>query len=189
MTEDSDDPVNDPPELRGFGLSRMWAQYGGNHNGVCLAFHRDKLESSINRALGASERLLKGKVDYEILKHEYERGAGARAYEFTATSDPDRDFTQLAVKHQRQIFFKKSKDWKGEQEYRWVYIAQPGESDIGIDIRDCLAAIFLGVDFPRVYLPVLCVPCGKFRVLLFQMHVYRDHFDDPEPIRFAVHDQ
>ena len=47
---------------RGYGHSRMWAQYSENHKGVCFAFDKDKLHQAIIATLG-NDKLFFGVIE------------------------------------------------------------------------------------------------------------------------------
>jgi hypothetical protein len=63
-----DDPAYDPGEFhefkRGFGHSRMWAQYGESHKGCCIIFHKNQLHEAIFKELNHRSTLYFEPVEY-----------------------------------------------------------------------------------------------------------------------------
>ncbi|MCI2283572.1 hypothetical protein L3081_09455 [Colwellia sp. MSW7] len=65
----------------------------------------------------------------------------------------------------KSIFFKKSIDWSGEEEYRWLLFNETS-SDIFIQIHDVIKGVVLGCEFPdnqisqvQAYCKDLMCPC------------------------------
>jgi hypothetical protein len=140
---------------RGFARPRMWAQYAGNHTGVCIVFDRTALDGSVRRR-------------YPAGGNSWTRDDAVRYVEI-ASQDPAfekliisggsvlRCVESLFMSNQGEIFFVKHKDWADEYEYRWVhYAADISEDAEGpyIDIKGNVAALVLGSEFRDSYLPV-----------------------------------
>lgn len=140
---------------QGYEHDRMWAQYAGNHTGVCIFFDRKKLTQRMEEHFRDQPgRLLHGPVDYisEIdprsspfyeLSYDEMRRIGVEAY---------------ARRHRetfaRQLYLTKNPDWSSEQEYRFVWIGEDNENEIEVkyvSIEGCVSAVCLGAHFPKVY--------------------------------------
>lgn len=149
---DEDTPTGKPAfhdiaYTRGFSRPRMWAQYAGNHAGVCLIFDRHKLLANFEAYMASHKlTLLFGVVDYAnrkpvggvwredaftVVDHEY-RTVGADRYPL-----------YHIAKHHRELFFRKQLDWRDENEYRIVLFG-PSEGDVLAPISAALRHVVLG---------------------------------------------
>lgn len=126
---------------RGFGKMRMWAQYGDNHNGACLVFQRDLLESAALSALG-HDRIWCANIDY----NRKMLAAGAGAFHFdheTFRESPGKYLFFHSKEYQHSLFFRKHEDWIAENEWRMATIASDG-SGMCIRYADSLKYVILG---------------------------------------------
>lgn len=107
---------------RGHARSRMWAQYGDRHRGVCLVFDKQRLIEAAN-ALRPRE-IFTGNVTYfdnyivrELRRHEFMidvdllEQLGPRKYAIAHLKE-----------HHRRLYFEKLTDWRDEFEWRIVVI-------------------------------------------------------------------
>ncbi|ACT59037.1 DUF2971 domain-containing protein [Hirschia baltica] len=132
---------------RGFSRPRMWAQYGGDHSGVCLVFDTQKLLRNF-KAFGVKQnlRLIDGKVEYANRKPN---GNIARQNAFTIDGTEYRnlsryDYAQYHVeKHYRELLFTKHLDWRDENEYRIMLYGQ-SKDPIFVPFFDALKYVVLG---------------------------------------------
>lgn len=138
---------------RGFARARMWAQYAGNHRGICLIFDAAKLDAIINRTLGCKGKIYKGIVEYTDSV-----AAVTEASTFRLEEGYKGKLEMIVQKHIDQyantIFFNKNRDWKDETEYRYVFYSDDSQYQF-IKIDNVLKGLVLGVDFPQVYAPVI----------------------------------
>lgn len=164
FTEDAPDPSPElDPDLyhkeylgpQGYEHDRMWAQYAGNHTGVCIFFDREGLTRSMEEHFrDRPGRLLHGPVDYvsEIDPHR------SPFYELSYAEMRRVGTETYAKRHRqafaRQLYLTKNPDWANEQEYRFVWIGE-GEEEAGaadyVPIEGCVRALCLGAHFPEVY--------------------------------------
>ncbi len=106
--------------LRGFGKSRMWAQYASNHSGICLVFDRCRIEAAARHALGEN-RVKTGDVDYR--RAALPAGAGAFGFNYAEFKASPLDYLcRHAQKWDRSLFFRKHEDWKDEREWRMATV-------------------------------------------------------------------
>ena len=162
-----------PVEIRGFGLSRMWDRYGEGHRGFCLAFDKLTLGLAVGETINAEEpnvvkRLVTGPstwwaedVNYAILARRSPAEWSVDADLAQEKGSEDHVVAHHVATHYRRFLFLKSKDWEGEREYRYVYWGTPETPELDVPITGALRAIFIGLEFPKVYLPTLRALCPE----------------------------
>ena len=138
--------------LSGFEYSRMWANYGDRHKGICLE-------------LGKNEFIEENK-DYIDAKHF--KKVKYKAYNpYTYNDKKTVDYTSLnklgeekylkskfRKKYLDYLYFTKTKEWESEKELRLVSFSDKKENEY-VDIKNSLKKIYLGVDFNEKYLPAI----------------------------------
>ena len=136
---------------RGFARSRMWAQYGEAHKGMCLIFDKSALEAEMQRVTAVPENCYFGPVQYT------DRDFGIEI-DFNSMGE-----TEAAVQfgvdsyirgHIDRLFFTKLLDWRDEMEYR-AMIYDDRTSPVFADIKTFLKGIVVGPEFPTVYFPIV----------------------------------
>lgn len=133
---------------RGFCKPRMWAQYGENHAGICLIFERSKLADAIREAVRpVAGMLIEGSVSYRnrpLLRNLSNRED--QAFEVNVDHLEQHGENQYVLDHiathYKQMFFEKCRDWRDEDEYRWVAVGVPGPFDF--DYKDSLRGVVFG---------------------------------------------
>jgi len=136
-----------PIENAIYGRPRMWAQYGDNSNGFCIVLDKELLGLEIRQHAQKTEHLIEDKVEYHDWLHlvsssvciEYGDGVGLTQSAFDVVSNNEMH---------RSIYFKKSKDWKGEEEYRYLLYRETCEN-VFISIQKAVIGVVLGCNFPR----------------------------------------
>lgn len=139
----SGDPMGDIYR-RGYVKARMWAQYGGNHTGVCIAFHRDRLLAAIQRHFGHHE-IFSGQMRYldaalvrGLERHEF--SLDVDRYEALGLSSYVRWHIQ---QHHQRLFFEKLEDWRDESEWR-ILVMSDDASPLFLPIADSIVAVIHG---------------------------------------------
>ena len=132
---------------RGYAHSALWAHYGDGHSGVCLVFDRDALSGAMKAALLPQGRLYAGTVTYE--------DAGSDEIDAFSLFHPDIEQHGLEAAVEAHIdkwhpvlFFRKSREWENEREYRWL-LRSPVPAAAFVPIVGALRGLALGHDFPR----------------------------------------
>lgn len=116
--------TSDNKYSRGFDKPIMWGHYANKGRGVCLVLDKQVL---IQEATKHGD--IHGRVIYS---NKYDE-----SIDF-AMSDPDSELPRKA----KLIFFRKTKDWKVEQEYRIIRRCL-NKGDEFLSIRDSLKAIIM----------------------------------------------
>lgn len=142
--------------------ARMWAQYAGNHTGVCLCFDGDRLvQAAVDQfKTTTGKSLLHEKLSYlregehprmhTLLQPEAERDL--RAY-----------IEAMVENNPRELFFTKDWDWESETEYRLLLRGDTEEEEF-LDVRDALEAVIVGPRFHPAYKPGVWKLCDELEV-------------------------
>ena len=160
-------PGNDPTEEAIYGRPRMWAQYGDESRGFCVVLDREALNNELQKVAKRDEYLISGNVQYFDQLH---RVGGSSTIQYGSDLDPrDSDIFEVMNENSmlRSTFFKKSIDWKHENEHRWLLFAQT-EKEVYVSIEDSIKAVVLGSRFPpnevsrvKDYCPEIGNPCFR----------------------------
>lgn len=148
-----------------YRINRMWAQYGGNHCGVCFAFDIDVLLQNTrvlfkdrHTGIPESPHLWQGPVKYVTDSDQRSQLQSVNPY-FTnfprpAASASKNDLQKMdAWKYEfRRRYFErtyltKTDDWRGEQEFRiyWFHPLDADDSaDVCVPIRRALRCVLAG---------------------------------------------
>ncbi len=132
---------------RGYAHSALWAHYGGGHSGVCLVFDRERLRETVKRTLHPKGRLYAGAVTYADAPAD-EIDAFTLLYADVERLGIDGAIEEHIAKWHPALFFRKSREWENEREYRWL-LRSPEPVPEFVSIRDSLRGLVLGHDFPR----------------------------------------
>jgi len=183
LTQDCEgegDPEHAAVDRRGYGLSRMWAQYAGGHTGVCLGLDATLLDQAIKEAVPFPVDLLRGKVRCSILSEESPRERIA-AFHIDVSRAKELGHSEAMREHVKThantFFFKKAQDWRDEREYRWVYCAKPDDSEILVPIGEALKEVVLGVDFPRAHIPTVEDICKHVGARVYRLFIDRGRLE------------
>ena len=137
-------PGSCPIESSSYGKPRMWSQYGGNSKGFCIVFDREKLNKQITQN---TKYLISGHVTYHDWLHMVNGGS---TIEYGQGIDlKNVDIFDLLNNNMmlQSIYFKKSIDWKDENEFRWLLFSEEAKP-VYVSIDNCVASVVLGCDFP-----------------------------------------
>jgi hypothetical protein len=155
---------------RSYCKPRMWAQYGGNHHGVCLLFDKQILHNTLEHKFGKGI-LYSGSVTYGDFDDVRTKGWDEYMDAFLLSGDDIlKNGLEIALqrhseKYHDVFFFHKNKDWENESEYRWIIHGHNNDPEF-IPIEDILSAIVLGVDFPMEHLKQVHEYCKEWEVFL-----------------------
>jgi hypothetical protein len=150
VSQDAEDTWKLDFSKRSYGRPRMWAQYAGNHSGVCLLFDKQALHQAIEKAFG-HEAIYFGPVEYGDFSDVRTRGWAEHMEAFMLSGDEiatdglENVLRRHREKHHRVFFFRKDIDWEHEREYRWIVRGDTNDP-VFIPIEDALRAILLGID-------------------------------------------
>ena len=136
-------------EALGCILPRMWSQYGEEHEGVCLAFSLKELIKEIKTKLD-------DKTNVELFSHKISYNSCPVIDSSAICTDLSRDgeikieeyVDNFIKENYKNLFFKKHKDYKDENEHR-IVIDDPEDNFRDIDITSSLRAIILGDNFEK----------------------------------------
>lgn len=151
----------------GYNMPRMWTQYGNNHKGICIEFDKRKL---IRKIQDSFKPVYFDKVTYR-------NDSNLIDYDNKKTYS-DEYIKELLIKHRKELFFTKHRDWSGEREYRILYI---GQNEYVVFLRNCIKAIYLGLRFNNKYFPLINYYNSSYKLKIYHMHIsglnlYRDNY-------------
>jgi len=141
------DCIRDSPK-RGCSRPRMWAQYGGNHKGVCIVFDKSRfIDTSIANqplanvfcgSVSYKDRTFAPRLGLHGFNVEIDRleALGLETYAF-----------EFLTRYRDKLFFEKLTDWRDEREWRCITLASHA-SPIFVPIQEAVVGIVHGVDMP-----------------------------------------
>lgn len=134
-----------------FGNMMMWDRYGENHQGICLIFSKEELDTIFYRKVSDYEIIRSKALTYEDIKNPFVDLKTVRINENKSGKELVFDHYE---KYMDDLFFYKDSSWSNENEYRYLIIDQK-ESDIKINFKDALIGIVVGERFDDLLLPQL----------------------------------
>ena len=151
-----------------YGRPRMWSQYGDQSRGFCIVLDKKALHKELQNVVEKKEYLISGKIKYWDWLDKI-GGGGVRIKYW-----PGIDLSKLDIFKKMNenfklkfLYFRKSKNWKDESEYRWL-LFDPTEDRIFVPIENSIKAVVLGHRFPpcriddvKAYCKELCCPCYR----------------------------
>lgn len=145
MTVDDLKPQRVGLMRRGFARSRMWAQYGEGHRGLCLIFDKSSLEAELRKMAIDEDSCYFGLVQYSDQDFRIQLDFNSMGETDAAVKRGVDSFIRGNV---ARLFFTKLTDWRDEMEYR-AMIYDERNSPVFADIRTCLKGIVVGPEFPE----------------------------------------
>lgn len=134
---------------RGFGKSRMWAQYADNHKGVCLVLEKSAIRKAAADQFGDDRfRLYGGPVIYkDRLITEVNNPADGFVIDADYLEKLGFDeYVKAHVKsHHKALFFEKVTDWSRENEFRVVVFGER-EEELFLNIDGTIVGVLFGTD-------------------------------------------
>ncbi|WCL51056.1 DUF2971 domain-containing protein [Leptospira sp. GIMC2001] len=147
----------------------MWSHYAESHFGYCLEFEVEKAEDNVYKLEIEPNQLLLNNSDYNnnifIKKVTY---SNRKSNYFNGLSS---EYNKLA-----DIFMKKSKDWKYEEEFRSIY----QKSSFACDERKIyykknkLRAIYFGINM---------IDCNKSKII----QIFKENTIEKLPIFYSAY--
>jgi hypothetical protein len=149
---------------RGFGHSRMWAQYAEGHRGICLIFDYRTLNAAIQQLLESKCHLYQERVNYTNVSPEQQM-CFALSEETILRQGVEPYLLSHREAFYRTFYFTKAEDWAQEHEYRWLAIGDSPEAEL-ISFGSALTGVVAGCDIPKQFLDDLLSQCRKLKVPL-----------------------
>lgn len=137
-----DNKNNVSEQFDGYNLSRMWAQYGENHHGICIDIDRDLLKKENNIDDNYFQKMnYNTTVNFPSINYDRIKEIGIDDY-----------ILEYRETNLTELFFTKAIDWETEHEFRLVQFSSYNENTF-ISIEKSIKRIILGIDFKMEYLP------------------------------------
>ncbi|USK48858.1 DUF2971 domain-containing protein [Bacillus sp. CMF12] len=154
---------------RGFAHPRMWAQYAGNHKGICFMFDKFKLATRIAERFSLEGEVYHGEVSYGSWTPAHLLAFNSLNYDEIKAQGIETYARRHFIKYKKELFFEKMSDWKDECEYRWTLFLNKNTEYEDFHFEDALSSIIIGVDFPQAYEVVIEQYAKKFKVHVARM--------------------
>jgi hypothetical protein len=131
--------------LRGFAKSRMWAQYGDNHKGVCLIFNKQMIEDHISEQFDLISDLYAANIQYKNrpLKGDIFKSPYTLHYPLLKELGVTEYVKRHIYTHNGELIFEKSLDWRDEEEYRYMMLINKAENQY-LKYGDALCGVVFG---------------------------------------------
>lgn len=153
--------------------SRMWAQYGENHRGVCIVVSKAKLIEQLTTEFDLNYRLDYGNIRYEepdLSRNIPCLDIDGQELDNLTSSDVAINFV---TNHIDELLFTKQPDYKDETEFRLVLTPKSLEHvsvPIYVDLLQCVHSIILGDAFPKVYKPTIFQLAQELKIPVKKLH-------------------
>lgn len=136
--------IFDDIPIWGYNHPRMWAQYGRNHRGVCLAFNKEKLEKCIVNSVGDLKMVFSECINYSSAFAEV-NGRNKIIIDPSRINDNAYLLNTLYeyITQNKVVFFTKREDWEDEKEFRFLVVSASNNAYY-IDFKDALESIIVG---------------------------------------------
>ncbi|MBM5064231.1 DUF2971 domain-containing protein [Vibrio parahaemolyticus] len=167
------DIVADNLQSHGVLKSRMWAQYGENHRGVCIVVSKAKLIEQLTTEFELNYRLDYGNIRYE----EPDLSRNIPCLDIDGPELDNLTSSDVAINfitnHIDELLFTKQPDYKDEAEFRLVLTPKSLEHvsvPIYVDLLQCVHSIILGDAFPKVYKPTIFQLAQELKIPVKKLH-------------------
>ena len=114
----------------GFNKPRMWAQYGNNFKGICIALKLDKLIE--HNKLDKDDNIYHNKVKYAKFEEIWRNKPRLNYSEFMDINSDDTIVKNILDREIDNIIFTKHKDFEDENEYRICHFTKDEYSHLNI---------------------------------------------------------
>jgi hypothetical protein len=132
--------TQDTSLVRSFDHPGMWAHYGQNHKGICLVFDLNEFKKLFKTQFKRNAKF--GSLKYGKLESK------------TIRLENDITLEKVFKEYAKELFYKKLRDWKNEEEYRFTTFNSSENCNVNTylkDINNALVAIILGAHFNKTY--------------------------------------
>lgn len=162
--------AGDEPFMRAWARARMWEQYASNHEGVCIAFDRERALGNLNARLHTLGSPTLGDVVYTARGF---RGTDAATLPLASFRASDSGIAAWVVSHEKDLFFTKTRDWQTEHEYRVTIFTDKTADDgylcVPFGGADSVRAVILGEHFPQAQVAAAQAICQRAGVELLMV--------------------
>jgi hypothetical protein len=150
--------------------SRMWSQYGENHEGVCLVFSKQKIEEIIKEEYSNNEEYIRQCTQIEYIDFIQSNDSILELDKSKMDTMSEDDISLLCLEENyHQLLFRKQIDYKDENEYRVCITDRKRNKEKVINIRGALKAVILGDRFHMAYYKTMEYLCTKNECKLLKL--------------------
>ena len=149
--------------IKAYLRSRMWSQYGENHEGVCLVFSKKAIKNIVDK-----------NDKFEIVSYK-KKFNSLLEYDFFYPEIHKNNFIDNFFESKyKTMFFTKVIDYRDEAEFRLLKrVKDKNKTFAYIDIKKCLKCILIGDKFNDISNPVF----NKLRENEYNIEVRKCEFD------------
>lgn len=142
----------DNENYSGYGYSRMWAYYGGNHAGLCLAIDTQRFIQENKHIIDINQLR---RIHY--IEHKRDEATSHKWVDFGRAEEiGDNKYIKEEFRqdHLQYLYFTKDKEWESEGECRLIHFSDVLDNEY-CSLSDSLLGVYLGVDFHDTYIPAI----------------------------------
>lgn len=158
----------------GWSKSRMWAQYGQNHYGICLVFSKRELESVLSKMKSQIRDLQTSYVQYSQ-QDEIDSGAITLNGNRLEKEGVEKYSFNHVIENSKELFFRKHIDYRDEAEFR-VVIFDPDKKLEYLDVSSLIKCVIVGDRTPEAYIRLISQMCTDLNIESRKAHSDRGKF-------------
>ena len=151
-------------QQEGWNNEMMWAHYAEQQMGVCLEFDEEELIKAVK------EKFPSAKFSLQPVKYTNEMKEKSWFHWSKQLSDEE-NFDNYSDILCRKVVFNKSHFWEKEDEKRLLFFSHT--QNLFLPYGYALKAIYIGLFFPKHYLPVIEELIDETQVRLYKL-IYQD---------------
>lgn len=153
----------------GWKKSRMWSQYGDNHNGICLVFSKNKLENYVKKII-KNEYYKFGFIDYTE-QESINRAAINIDYAKLVKMDFESYSLDHVFKYIEDFFFRKNIDYRDESEYRVIIYDETNDYEY-LNISKFIKGVIIGDRTSKIYFSLIKELCSNLNIECRRLYYY-----------------
>jgi len=158
--------------------TRMWSQYGGDHEGLCIAFSKEKLLSQVKEE---TKHVYSGNVKY--FRKRERLGISTHFMEDPLLDTDQFEYIKKHIaKNHQEMFLMKHIDYRDEDECR-IIIVDSEIHDVFVNISDAIIGVIVGDRFPEIYEQTVIKLCRENGI-----DCYRYKFKEFQPTLSRLYD-
>jgi len=154
---DSEKETKNPFKNKGYGHSRMWSQYGDNHQGVCIEFSKSSLVENLKKFIESNKTFTSKIYNISAKPMMYSDIIEIDEPDMNQINKMDEKHFDWLKKNEDEYIFQKNDDYKDENEFRIAFTPDQitDSNSILFPCHNSIKNIYLGDKANMVYLPLI----------------------------------